>query len=75
MDSVTETAASGLAILAERVEQLVQLCERLSLENQSLREQRQELQAKCEQLYEKNELSRSRIETMVVRLKSLEQAP
>ncbi|HCK81375.1 MAG TPA: TIGR02449 family protein [Candidatus Competibacter sp.] len=75
LDSVTETAASGLAILAERVEQLVQFCERLLQENQNLREQRRELQAKCEQLHEKNELSRSRIEAMVVRLKSLEQTP
>mgnify|MGYP003582935399 CR=1 FL=1 len=75
LDSVTETAASGLAILAERVERLVQFCERLLQENQNLREQRRELQAKCEQLHEKNELSRSRIEAMVVRLKSLEQTP
>ncbi|MBK7541230.1 MAG: TIGR02449 family protein [Candidatus Competibacteraceae bacterium] len=75
LDSVTETAASGLAILAERVEQLAQFCERLLRENQSLREQQHDLQAKCEQLHEKNELSRSRIEAMVVRLKSLEQTP
>ncbi len=75
LDSVTETAAGGLAILAERGEQLVQLCERLFQENQSLREQQQDLRAKCEQLHEKNELSRSRIEAMVVRLRSLEQTP
>ncbi len=74
LDSVTETAASGLAILAERVEQLMRFCEQLSRENQVLREQRIELQAECDELREKNEQSRSRIEAMIVRLKSLEQA-
>lgn len=73
-DSVTETAASGLAILAERVEQLMQFCERLLQENQILCEQKRALQAECDELREKNEQSRSRIEAMIVRLKSLEQA-
>lgn len=75
LDTVTETAASGLAILAERVERLVQCCEQLLEENQNLREQQRQSQQLCEQLQEQNALSRSRIEAMVVRLKSLEQTP
>lgn len=74
LDSVTETAASGLAILAERVEQLIHYCEQLLEENRALQEQRSELRAECDELREKNEQSRARIEAMIVRLKSLEQA-
>ena len=74
LDNVTETATSGLAILAERVEQLMHYCEQLLRENQTLYEQKAELRAECDELREKNEQSRSRIEAMIVRLKSLEQA-
>lgn len=73
LDSVTETAASGLAILSERLERLLQFCEQLLLENQALREQKIALQAEREELCAQNEQSRSRIEAMIVRLKSLEQ--
>lgn len=75
LDNATETAATSLAILAERVEQLMRACERLLQENQALREQEAALRTECDSLREKNEQSRSRIEAMVVRLKSLEQAP
>lgn len=75
LDSVTETAASSLAILAERVEQLIDSCEKLIMENSDLRQKQSELRAECDELREKNEQSRSRIEAMIVRLKNLEQAP
>ncbi len=74
LDGVTETAASGLAILAERVEQIIRYCEQLLEENRALQEHRSELRAECDELREKNEQSRARIEAMIVRLKSLEQA-
>lgn len=73
LDNATETAATSLAILAERVGQLMRVCERLLQENQTLREQEVALRTECDSLREKNEQSRSRIEAMVVRLKSLEQ--
>lgn len=74
LDGVTETAASGLAILAERVEQIIRYCEQLLEENRALQEHRSELRAECDELREKNEQSRARIEAMIVPLKSLEQA-
>jgi cell division protein ZapB len=75
LDSVTETAASSLAILAERVERLIDSCEKLIMENSELKKIQAELRAECDELREKNEHSRSRIEAMIVRLKNLEQAP
>lgn len=73
LDNTTETAATSLAILAERVEQLMRVYEQLLQENQALREQEIALRTECASLREQNEQSRSRIEAMVVRLKSLEQ--
>lgn len=74
LENIPETAATGLAILAERLERLVALCERLQGDNRLLREQNQVLQAECVALREQNVQSRSRIEAMVLRLKGLEQA-
>ncbi|MBK8181911.1 MAG: TIGR02449 family protein [Candidatus Competibacteraceae bacterium] len=54
LDDVTETAASGMAILTERVERLIRLCEKLSRENQTLRAQNLELQVERDELREKN---------------------
>lgn len=72
-DSRSETAMTDLALLAERVEHLVQLCGQLTQENRELREQTSVLQAERDALREKNEQSRARIDAMVVRLKDLEQ--
>jgi cell division protein ZapB len=69
----SETAMTDLALLAERVERLVQRCEQLAWENQELREQTSVLQAERDALREKNEQSRARIDAMVVRLRDLEQ--
>jgi cell division protein ZapB len=74
-DDFSGTVVTDLAILAERVEQLVQRCEQLTRENQELREQTTTLQAERDALHDKNEQSRSRIEAMIVRLRDLEQAP
>lgn len=69
-----ESAVTGIAILAERVEQLVQFCERLLRENRELREQALALQLERDALQEKHEQSRARIEAMIVRLRDMEQA-
>lgn len=58
--------------LASRVEELIQLCERLQEENNRLRAQQSQLQSERTRLAEKNELSRQKVEGMVSRLKSLE---
>ncbi len=74
-DSRSETAMTDLAILAERVERLVQRCEQLIGENRALHEQTSVLQAERDALREKSEQSRARIDAMVVRLRDLEQNP
>lgn len=74
-DDPSGTVVTDLAILAERVERLVQQCEQLTRENQELRDKTMALQAERDTLYDKNEQSRSRIEAMIVRLRDLEQAP
>jgi cell division protein ZapB len=71
MPDTVETPETSLAILAERVDQLAQWCERLAGENRSLREQTIELQTERDALREKNEQSRARIDAMIVRLKGL----
>jgi len=68
-----EPPERGLAILAERVERLAGLGERLAEENQALREELAELRAERDALFDKNEQSRARIDAMIVRLRSLEQ--
>jgi cell division protein ZapB len=72
-DRRSETAITDLALLADRVERLVQLYGQLSEENRELREQTSALQAERDALNEKNEQFRARIDAMVVRLRDLEQ--
>ena len=72
-DRRSETAITDLALLADRVEQLVQLYGQLTEENRELRKQASALQAERDALNEKNEQFRARIDAMVVRLRDLEQ--
>lgn len=58
--------------LTARIEELIQLCERLQEENNRLRAQHAQLQSERTRLAEKNEVSRQKVEGMVSRLKSLE---
>ena len=73
-DSESESAVIHLAILSQRVDQLLTLCGRLTQENQALREQHDALETERDELRDKYEHSRARIEAMIVRLKSLEQS-
>ena len=56
-----------------RVEELIRTVERLKEENRSLRVQQEHMTAERAQLIERNELARSRVEAMIVRLKAMEQ--
>ena len=62
----------GLAALERRVERLAALCLRLDQENRSLRLQRRDLVDERARLIEKNDTARSKVEQMIVRLRSLE---
>lgn len=66
-------ALAQLRALAARVEALVERTQRLTDENRSLRHQQEQLIGERSQLLTKNEQARSRVEAMIVRLKSLEQ--
>ncbi|TDJ24367.1 MAG: TIGR02449 family protein [Gammaproteobacteria bacterium] len=57
----------------QKVEELIELCGVLSRENRALRTQQQNWTTQRAKLIEKNELAKSRVESMIVRLKALEQ--
>jgi cell division protein ZapB len=59
--------------IAQRVDQLIALCQRLGDENRSLRTSQEQLMAERANLMAKNEQARSRVEAMIHRLRSLEQ--
>ena len=71
-DSIAQSASHDLAELSNKVNDLIALCDRLRLENESLREQRGTLAEERAVLLEKNELARSRVEAMINRLKTME---
>lgn len=59
--------------LEQKVAELIGLCTVLSRENRALRAQQQNWSAERAKLIEKNELAKSRVESMITRLKTLEQ--
>ncbi len=61
-----------LKALENRVDQLVDKCARLTEENQAMRHQQSNLMAERASLIEKSEQARSRVESMIARLKSME---
>ena len=65
-------AESEISKLEHRVDDLIDLCEQLSTENTLLRERQNALVEERARLIEKGELARSRVETMLVRLKAME---
>jgi len=58
--------------LDSKLTELVELCSKLKLENRSLRNQQQTLVEERAKLIEKNELARTKVESMITRLKSME---
>ena len=59
--------------LENKVGELIELCGVLTKENRALRAQQQNWTTERAKLIEKNELAKSRVESMIVRLKALEQ--
>lgn len=59
--------------LENDVGELIELCGVLTKENRALRAQQQNWTTERAKLIEKNELAKSRVESMIVRLKALEQ--
>ncbi|TNF87699.1 MAG: TIGR02449 family protein [Gammaproteobacteria bacterium] len=56
-----------------KIDELIELCSVLTRENRALRAQQQNWTTERAKLIEKNELAKSRVESMITRLKALEQ--
>ena len=65
-------ATSDLEALESQIDELVFSCQQLRDENQALRDQQANLMAERASLIEKSELARSRVESMIARLKAME---
>lgn len=63
----------SLLAIGDRLDRLVELCRTLQDENRSLRHSQEQLASERSQLLARNEQARSRVEAMIMRLKSLEQ--
>lgn len=61
-----------LDLLSTQLQELQEMCEKLQVENLSLREQQDELINQKAELIKKNDMARQRVEAMISRLKSLE---
>lgn len=70
---MTDSVNEQIALLEQRVEALLRLCDRLRDENRMLRDSQESLNAERAALLEKNETARSRVEAMISRLKAMEQ--
>lgn len=64
---------ADLDALENKVTELVQFCELLSKENKALRSQQHSWTTERAKLIEKNEIAKNKVESMIARLKSLEQ--
>jgi len=62
-----------LDTLERQVEELIRTCGQLREENKSLRVRQDHLVSERAELIEKTELARSRVESMITRLKSMEE--
>ena len=62
-----------LKILEQRVDDLVRLCARMDQEIRTLKAAERSLRDERAQLLRKNEDARSKVEAMIMRLRSLEQ--
>ncbi len=58
--------------LEQRVDELIRLCDRLKQENQELRVGQESLTEQHAKLAERNRIARSRLESIVERLRALE---
>lgn len=60
--------------LEAKVDELVAMCDALVQENEKLREERQAWQAERARLAQRNDLAKTKIDTMIERLKNVDEA-
>ena len=61
-----------IEILETRVDDLIKKCDQLNIENQSLKENNQDLSEIQQSILKKNNLAKSKAETILERLRSIE---
>jgi cell division protein ZapB len=66
-------SADQFRALEHQIDQLIYRCQQLERENRDLRNQENNWRKERTRLIEKNELARTRVESMIERLKALEQ--
>ena len=72
--SASEQTSQNLDLIENRIQALLERLDTLEQENQSLRNRQDSLVAERAGLVQRNEEARSRVELMIERLKSLENA-
>ena len=65
-------ADNALKMLESRIDQLIELCGDLNRENQKLKAENQDWRLERQDLIDKNEQARQRVEAMLNRLRSTE---
>jgi cell division protein ZapB len=63
-----------LISLERKIDELIKLCDVLNAENNSLKNRESTWTHERARLVEKNELARNKVESMIIRLKALEQS-
>lgn len=65
-------ADKQLKALEQKIDELISLCQELNRENQMLKAQGASWQQERQELIDKNELARSKVEAMITRLRTME---
>jgi len=68
------TSEQQLQSLEYRIDQLIEVCEKLQNENRILRHRQVNLTLEQKKLMEKNDLAKNRVESMIMRLTAMEQS-
>ncbi len=68
----TSMADNELQVLEQKIDELIALCDQLNRENQSLKADNAGWQSERQDLMDKNELARTRVEAMINRLRTME---
>ncbi len=73
MDHPTAKDAQPFKALEHKIADLIQVCDQLNTENRTLKVEALSWQREREQLIQKTEMARVKVEAMILRLKTLEQ--
>ena len=66
-------AENQLKVLEQKIDELISLCNDLNRENQTLKADHASWQRERQDLMDKNEVARNKVEAMISRLRTMEQ--